>query len=72
MNFLLIARNVCLLRKDIHLVSLPDGKGPARDIVGATASVAEVTVGVTADVTALNNAINRTRICAIVIELLKM
>ena len=55
-------------------MSLPDGKGPARDIVGATASVsvAEVTVGVTADVTALNNAINRTRICAIVIELLKM
>ena len=74
MNFLFIARNVCLLRKDIHLVSLPDAKGPARDIVGATASVsvAEVTVGVTVDVTALNNAINRTRICAIVIELLKM
>ena len=74
MNFLLIARNVCLLRKDIHLASLPDGKGPAGDIVGATAgvSVAEVTVGVTADVTAVNKAINRTRIYAIVIESLKM
>ena len=74
LNFLLISRNVCLLRKDIHLVSLPDSKGPAGDIVGATAgvSVAEVTVGVTADVTAVNKAINRTRIYAIVIELLKM
>ena len=74
MNFLLIARNVCLLRKDIHLTLLPDSKGPAGDIVGATAgvSVAEVTVGVTADVTAVNKAINRTRIYAIVIELLKM
>ena len=74
LNFLLIARSVCLLRKDIHLVSLPDSKGLAGDIVGATAgvSVAEVTVGVTADVTAVNKAINRTRIYAIVIELLKM
>ena len=72
---MLIARNVCLLRKDIHLASLPDSKGPAGDIVGATAgvSVAEVTVDVTADVTAVNKAIkNRTRIYAIVIELLKM
>ena len=74
--------------------SLPEGKGPAVDITGATTGVsvaeetidADVTVDnnvtaddpvvvtgdVAADVTAVNNAINGTRISTIVIELFKI
>ena len=81
LSFFTCSENCCQNKKKyLPLASLPNGKGPATDIDGATAgvTVAKITVDVTVDitvyvaVTTVNRAINRTKICAIMMGLLKM